>query len=446
MKILWLCNIMLPQIAEVLGKEVNNKEGWLSGLSQVILSHKEENEIELAVAFPFADRHELGDKKFLKGKVADSGLVYYGFYEDVRNPERCSKGLSLLELSIVLEEILEDYKPDILHCFGTEYPHTEAVSIIYESQKTLVGIQGLCSLCAEAYYADLPKNVINRVTFRDFVKKDSIKQQRHKFQLRGESEIRAIVLGENYSGRTAWDKQAICENNPDANYFFMNETLRSNFYQGEWSEDKCIKHSIFVSQGDYPLKGLHYMLIAMGELKEKYPDVKLYVAGNSLVRYETLKDKIKISSYGKYLRELIKEYRLENMVEFTGRLTAEQMKDRFLKSNVFVCCSSLENSPNSLGEAMILGCPCVTSDVGGITSIFDSNDGFFYEGYRNNREDLTGNAHRLAEAVDRAFSDKEEVEKRRLNAREHALKTHDPENNYKRLLEIYQGIYANNQE
>ena len=35
MRVLWVCNIMLPVIAEALHREASNKEGWLSGL----LSH-----------------------------------------------------------------------------------------------------------------------------------------------------------------------------------------------------------------------------------------------------------------------------------------------------------------------------------------------------------------------------------------------------------------------
>ena len=37
MRVLWVCNIMLPVIAEALHREASNKEGWLSGLlSQVV--------------------------------------------------------------------------------------------------------------------------------------------------------------------------------------------------------------------------------------------------------------------------------------------------------------------------------------------------------------------------------------------------------------------------
>ena len=48
------------------------------------------------------------------------------------------------------------------------------------------------------------------------------------------------------------------------------------------------------------------------------------------------------------------------------------MKDRFLKSHMYLCPSAIENSPNSLGEAMLLGVPCVAADVGGISSIFEN--------------------------------------------------------------------------
>lgn len=37
MRILWVCNIMLPMVAEHLGKEASNKEGWLTGLADMIL-------------------------------------------------------------------------------------------------------------------------------------------------------------------------------------------------------------------------------------------------------------------------------------------------------------------------------------------------------------------------------------------------------------------------
>ena len=43
MKVLWLCNFMLPMVAEKLGREATNKEGWISGLASVLLARQQEN-------------------------------------------------------------------------------------------------------------------------------------------------------------------------------------------------------------------------------------------------------------------------------------------------------------------------------------------------------------------------------------------------------------------
>ncbi len=454
MKILWLCNIMLPVIAEQLGMEASNKEGWLSGLADVILARGKENKISLAVAFP-APQGLIPEGALFFEKtitVKNSTLQCYGYYEDVVNPHKYDESLEKK-----LQGITEHFQPDVVHCYGTEYPHTLALCKVFpKKERILISIQGLCSVCANAYFADLPEAVVRSVTFRDWLKHDSLQQQQQKFALRGEMEREAVQLAGNITGRTAWDRHYTKEWNPKANYYAMNETLRSNFYEGQWEEDKCRPYSILLSQGDYPLKGLHYMLLALPQIKKKYPQVKVYVAGNSIVNYRTLKDKIKISAYGKYLLKLIKQNQLDENVEFLGRLNAEEMKAAYLKSHLFVCCSSLENSPNSLGEAMLLGVPCVSARVGGIASIFDGDkDGIFYEGFKTGKNsfdnicdlekcenELEENAKRLASSVVQMWEDKEQMLSYSRNARMHAEKTHNQEQNYKRMTEIYSKIVA----
>jgi len=156
-----------------------------------------------------------------------------------------------------------------------------------------------------------------------------------------------------------------------------------------------------------------------------------------------LKDKIKISSYGKYIRELMKKNQLEDKVVFLGKMNADEMKEQYLRCGTFVCPSVIENSPNSLGEAMLLGVPCVTAEVGGITSIFyNGQDGIAYPGYGSpeyaEAEDKeSAQARVLAHAVLRMWSDEEKMKEYSANASAHAARTHDGQANYKRLLEIY---------
>lgn len=459
MRVLWLCNIMLPAIAEQLHLEASNKEGWLSGLAETVLKKRSENGIELAVVSPaptklFPEGHDVCKRAM---RVSDGELIYYGFLEDVRTPEVYDSALEDR-----LRKIVDDFSPEIIHIFGTEYPHTLAMCrIVPEKNRILIGIQGICAACANAYFANLPEKVIHSVTFRDKVRKDSLLEQQLKFQQRGEMEKEAISLVGNIAGRTEFDRFYAKEWNPNANYYNMNETLRTCFYEGCWDLEKCEKHSIFLSQGDYPLKGLHYMLKAMSAILAKYPDAKLYVAGNSLVESRTLKQRIKISSYGKYLKKLIKQGGLQEKVFFLGRLDAEEMKERYLKSHVFVCPSSLENSPNSLGEAMLLGVPCVSADVGGVPSIFTGGeDGILYKGFktpqnkfdnmRNLKSDqesqLENISKNLANAVIEIWRDPEKMMGYCKNARIHASKNHNRGRNYEKLQEIYTKIWAENQE
>ena len=63
----------------------------------------------------------------------------------------------------------------------------------------------------------------------------------------------------------------------------------------------------------------------MPEIRRRYPDVQLRVAGGDPTGEKTLKDKLRISSYGKYIGSLIRKYGLEKQVVFTGFLDEKTM-------------------------------------------------------------------------------------------------------------------------
>lgn len=430
---------MLPAIAEHLHQKPSNKEGWLTGLSNRILMSQKDNRIELGVCFPVEGNLEHFQQKIRiqnpdAGKAGEVYLYAYGFRENVMEAEQYD---GLLEKRF--REILDRFRPDIVHCFGTEYPHTLAmVKAFGRPDRTLIGIQGLCSVYANYFRADLPDEVWNRTTFRDVIKSDSLPQQQSKYVLRGKYEMDAVKAVSHITGRTEWDRRYTKEWNPQALYHFMNETLRSNFYDGKWEPSQCRKHAIFISQGDYPIKGLHYILRAMPQILDKFPDARLYVAGSSIIKTSTrpgmegFTGRLKLESYGKYILDLLKENHLQDKVWFVGKCDADQMKQQYLQSNVFVCPSSIENSPNSVGEAMLLGVPTVCANVGGISSIFTPDqDGLMYP---------AGDVDALAAAVCSIFEDTEFVNRASAAARVHARMTHNPDKNYHRLMDIYQTI------
>lgn len=432
-RVLWICNIMLPAVARELGLPFSNREGWLSGIFQQLVREKENQKIELGICFPVDD---LKEYTALKGKEAFfvKGVPCYVFLENLECPEQYDPAMESR-----FTEIYRDFQPDMIHVFGTEFPHAlAAVKAFGRREKTLIGIQGLCYEIAKVYMAGLPEKIQRNVTFRDFVKKDSLKQQQEKFYLRGKNEIEAISLAGHITGRTGFDREGTERINKTAVYHHMNETMRSSFYEGQWNPETCEKHSIFLGQGDYPLKGFHFLLQAMPEIVKKYPDAVLYVAGNSVISHATLKEKIKLPAYGKYLLGLIRQYNLEDKVVVLGRLSEEEMKQRFLKSHVFVCASVLENSPNTVGEAMLLGVPVAASNAGGIPDMLtDGVEGLLFE---------AGNPGAIASAVTAVFDEGEDQKGNTLALRlskaagKRAKTAHNGETNYRRLLEIYGSI------
>jgi len=125
-------------------------------------------------------------------------------------------------------------------------------------------------------------------------------------------------------------------------------------------------------------------------------------------------------------------FNLKQCIIFTGILNEKQMCERYLKSHIFVCPSSIENSPNSLGEAMILGVPCVASDVGGVTDLLKHREeGFVYQ---------ADAPYMLAHYVCEIFSNDELALQFSKKSREHAKITHNVQTNLNNLINIYRQI------
>lgn len=427
MRVLWLCNIMLPMIAEKLHMESTVKEGWLTGTLTRLIEEGRDGDVTLAIAFPTNENMKNYHDVFMFQGVA---IECFGYYENMHTPEHYDRNLERR-----FDTILGLFQPDLVHIFGTEYPHALAMARAFRKpERILVGMQGIISICAKEYMAGLSEEEYQKKSIRDFIKKDGMIEQQKKFEMRGEREIKTLHASLHVTGRTAFD-QAFCEGvNRDVQYHKMNETMRACFYEGQWSLDACKKHQIFFSQADYPLKGFHHLLQAMPRILEKYPDATIAVAGADIIHKPGLLGFLKVSAYGQYLDKLIKENGLEGKVRFLGKLSAEEMKQTYLESHTFVCASSVENSPNSVAEAMLLGTPVVASNVGGVPSmITDEKDGLLFE---------NGDPSGLAAAVLRLWEESPLPLSNRLSkaARERAHRVHNADTNYQRLMEIYRSI------
>lgn len=407
---------MLPSIKDELGITKGASGGWMEAAAKNLM--RQYPEVELAIVSTWY--------KISTGEV--DGMRFYTIPADIYNKEK-------KERIVIWNNIVNDFTPDIVHIHGTEYSHGLSYLKDIGGNNIVISIQGLISVIERYVMAGITsKEIWSNLTIHEILTR-SMLSLRKRFKKSGGNEKDYIHNAKFVIGRTLWDKIHTQSINPNITYFHCNETLRDSFYKAQWNEDKCDKHTIFFSQAATPLKGLHILLKALPIVKRKYPDVKVRIAGSNIIRNQGFKEKLRQGTYAKILDKIINKYNLSDNISFTGILNEEKMVQEYLDANVFVCASSIENSSNSIGEAQILGVPCVCSYVGGTPSIVeDGQTGILYR-----FEEFEMLAHHIMEI----FSNKELAGKIGKEARKVALERHDAIKNTNETFEIYKKMINN---
>lgn len=410
MKVLWLCNNAPGVVRSALSGKQESQVNWLDHVLQDLLNQG----ITLRILYRGSDAPGQIDRRCSYAPVPETPAHIY-------QPR--------LEESFRQE--LRDFQPDVIHSWGVEYHHALAMVNAAEREGMLphmaASIQGLCCRIAPHYTDGLPASVLRSRTLRDIARHDSILTQQAQYAQRGELEVEALRKLTHVIGRTDWDQANALNINPNITYHHCDETLRDVFYTDQWAYSRCRKHRIFASSCAYPVKGFHILLEALTIVRQQYPDTEIAVTGRSFLAGD-IKSLARQNGYEKYLRHLVKRNRLDGAVHFLGHLSAQDMKQAYLDANVFVLCSTMENSPNALGEAMLLGLPCVAAEVGGVSSLIGSQEGILC---------APVNPAAMAEGICRVFSMENQAEAMGAAARTRARKTHDPEQNMKDLMDIY---------
>ena len=416
MKVLWITNIALPESLELLSGKgaLKSSGGWLIGAADALCKQPD---IQLTVA---TVSEQVKSLTRLEGKTITYYLLPLG-----KGNVRVNH-----EYEPLWKKVQEEVKPDVVHLHGTEFSHGLAYLEACGADYVCVSIQGLVSAYYYYYYYGLSlKEIRCAITPLSIVRGGILKGYKG-FKRRGEIEKEVLRRVHHIIGRTSWDRERTWAINPDAQYHYGGETLRSDFYTGTtWKYENCEPHSIFLSQAFYPIKGLHMVLKAMPLVLQHYPDAKLRVAGPDISRSKGWKELIKLSNYGMIIRRMIKKYGLKDCITFTGALDGDGMRKEYLKSNVFVCPSSIENSPNSLGEAQLLGAPVIASYVGGIPDMMKGDEEHLYR-----FEEI----EMLAYKICKLFEHKENVDTEFMS--KEALRRHDPEANVTALLQTYNSV------
>ena len=416
MRILWITNIVFPEACALLGGNgtIKGSGGWILGAAQALVGQPE---IQLAVASVSTSVDSL---TCLNGEKIKYYLLPYG------------KGNKKInhEYEPLWKQVKEAFSPDVVHIHGTEMTHGLAYIEACGPNNVCVSVQGLISACYDYYFSGISNKERRKSITLASLFLGSMTKNAQKYRIRGECEKEMIRRVNHIIGRTSWDRERIWSINPEAKYYTCNETLRSEFYDGQlWKYSDCQKHSIFMSQAGYTIKGLHMLLRALPLVLRKYPDTMLRIAGSDMISCSSFKQRLLLSDYGKLLLQLINKYNLNGKVFFTGQLNAEEMRREYLNANVYVCPSAIENSPNSLGEAQLLGVPVLASYVGGIPDLMKGDEEHLYR-----FEEVEMLAFKLVQL----FEQEGAVDTSSM--RKLAISRHDPVSNMKQLLMIYQDL------
>ena len=395
-------------------------QGWMISLEDAI---KRSGNVQLEVAF-FSDSTE--------APFSFEGVTYYPM---CRNLYKKRNGLNRIKeryvsqdrrdarvLPIMLD-VVRQSKPDLIHIHGTE----EAFGLIAEHVKDIpiaFSIQGLLAPYAEKFFSGIPADfVAKHERLVDKLRGMSFVRDYENILYRAQRELGYLYKAKYVFGRTFWDREVTGLLNPSRHYFVVNEILRKPFYCAQWDKSgfsQKVKIVSTVSIGIY--KGFETLLKAARLLTE-------YAAFEfewNVIGYD---DNSRLAGLIRQMTGIVPK---DCNVKFCGRLDADNMVEVLLGSDIYCHVSHIENSPNSVCEAMILGLPVVATNAGGTPSLLDDGK----EGLLCQDGDPYILAGRIAMlAADFGFA-------RRLGqaARERALRRHDPQCVTGELMAAYRQI------
>lgn len=412
MRVLWSVNTLPPGIMERFKLSSGHSISWVEAMAEKLTANAD---IVLTIVAPGGrNTHALCTKTI--GKT-----IYYVL------PHNDDK-------TDCWNRVLNDTKPDIIHIYGTESKHNLLLIQNYKDKyPVIISLQGLVSEYEQYYYAGMSfRDILFNLTPGDLALHRSIWAGRKKFQKQAKYETTMLQSVRYAEGRSDWDYVFSHKLNKDLLYYCCPRMIRAPFFRYTWSYESCEKHSILISQASYPIKGTHFALEAVKILKEDYPDIKLYIAGKSNLFPKTLKERLLFGGYTKYIRRLIDKLGLYNEIEFTGYLDADSMAKKLSAVNLCVVPSAIENAPNSLAEAMVVGTPSVASYVGGNPEMLNNGEcGLLY---RYDEPEML--AYRITQYFENVDLQKEKSDA----ARKAAQERHDPNSLEERLLSIYSEV------
>jgi glycosyltransferase involved in cell wall biosynthesis len=347
MRVLWFTNNTAGYNSTVSGY---NGGGWITSLKEELVKLPD---VELGISF------------FLQGEpfnVKKENVEYYPISlkrSFLARFKRYFHRKSQIESHIAeFIKVIADFNPDLIHVFGSE--RTYGLIAQTTDVPTIIHLQGLLIPYLNAFVPPFYSkwdvfrlNGLNPLkllsNFKDF-----------KGWERSAKREKQIFAGCNYfMGRTEWDKRISKLYSPKSQYFYCSEMLRESFYNAEaWQINTNRDKIIIVTTISSPLyKGADMLLKTARILKEELKlSFEWFVYGISDMKFASNKTGI-----------------VPNLVSVfpKGIASTDELINALINCDVCFHPSYIDNSPNSVCEAQLLGVPTLACNVGGVSSLIE---------------------------------------------------------------------------
>lgn len=385
---------------------------WINALTSLL---KEKESLEIGILYPSYSK----DSYYVK-----DGINYFPIkiklnaIQKIKNTFFTSAQLVKNESKVA--DCVNSFKPDIIQMFGLETIVTSIVKHVI-TVPIVVHIQGICEPCLEAWF---PKgfskwSVWVRYPFKLKMLRKTTIDKYYRFKNLAKVEQANYQCYHYYLGRTDWDKYLSRKYSPKRKYYVCNEVIRKEFYEYTWKQPQQLR-LMSINNGEL-YKGFDTILLAANALKQKGLSFVWDVYGISAD-----------APIVKIVEDILGYKFSECDVYFRGKKTATELALELSKATFYVHPSHVDNSPNSLCEAQIVGTPSISTNVGGIPSLVsDGNTGYLFN---------DGDYAVLSDIIECKCNADNELSNMSKNAKKNALERHDKRRIVDTLLKTYKEI------
>lgn len=400
MRVLWFA--MTPSCYDV-----KNSGSWIEALEKIFKKYLPD--VELGIAF------EHQDDVF---KVERNGVTYYPIH--VKKTASPKKNFEILRSHYLT--VVEDFGPDIVHCFGTERWH---YGIMAKEVKVpfVIHIMGFMNI-----YDPMDEIVLHEHDYIKYFNYNPLKYLIHKREYKTKQENQELERGvmtanKYFMGRTEWDKNIVKYYSPGSTYYHCEEAIREDIYSStvKWTFHPRKKIRLITIGNAGSLKGNEMMLRTAWLLKNQFHfDFEWFYTSNEY----TLS----------FFENVVGIKHDDVDIKLIGRLNASEIAKQLADADFYIHPAIIDNSPNTVCEAQLIGIPIISTNAGGIPSLIeDGKTGFLYP---------YSEPHALAFKIMNLAGNKEKLEKVSDNEYRVSHNRHNPEKTAKEINLIYKTIIS----